>query len=135
MIKGTSEIRVRYGETDRMQYLHHGTYALYYEEARSNLLREFGLSYREIEDQGVIMPVMEMNQKFYKPAVYDELLTVHTFIYEEPKVKFRFDYEIYNSNKELINKGYTILVFADKETGRPIRTPKFFQNFFDKSKL
>ena len=135
MIKGTSKIRVRYGETDRMQYLHHGNYALYYEEARSNLLREFGISYREIEDAGVIMPVIEMNSKFFVPAIYDEILTIHTYIKEEPKVKFRFDYEIFNQKEELVNRGYTILVFVDNKSRKPIRTPIFFQNFFNKTKV
>ena len=132
MLKGTTSLRVRYGETDRMKYLHHGNYALYYEVGRTELLREHGISYRNIEDSGIILPVMEMNSHFYKPAMFDELLTIVTYIKEEPKVKFRFDYEIFNKKNELINKGFTTLVFADKKTGKPIKTPTLFKQLFSK---
>jgi len=133
MLKSYTKIRVRYGETDRMKYLHHGNYALYYEEARSKMLRELGVSYRDIEDFGVIMPVLEMTSRFYIPAKFDELLTIITYIKEPPKVRFKFEYEILNENNELVNTGTTTLVFADSKTGKPIRTPQIFKDlFFDK---
>ena len=132
MIKGETTLRVRYGETDRMNYAYYGNYALYYEVARAELLRTYGMDYSQMEDMGVMMPVMNLHVDFLKPAKYDELLTIVTYIKKAPTVKMLFEYEVFNSQKELINTGYTTLVFIDKESKRPIRAPKFFTNLFIK---
>lgn len=87
MIKGQTEIRVRYGETDRMNYAYYGNYALYYEVGRAELLRSFGMNYSELEDKGIILPVMNLHVDFKKPAVYDELLTITTSVKEKPSFK------------------------------------------------
>ncbi len=130
MITGETTLRVRYGETDRMNYAYYGNYALYYEVARAELLRTYGMDYSQMEDMGVMMPVMNLHVDFLKPAKYDELLTIVTSIKKAPSVKMLFEYEVFNSDKDLINTGYTTLVFIDKETKRPIRAPKFFTDLF-----
>lgn len=130
MIEGTTTIRVRYGETDRMNYAYYGNYALYYEVGRAELLRSYGMDYSELEDKGIILPVMNMHIDYKKPAVYDELLTIKTSVKEKPNVKIRFDYEVFNSKEELLNTGYTTLVFVDKESKRPTKAPQYFLDLF-----
>ena len=91
-----TQIRVRYCETDRMGYLHHGHFIDYFEVGRTELLRSLGLSYREMEDNGVVLPVINLDIRYMAPAYYDELLTVKTFLKEKPLVKLLLGYEIYN---------------------------------------
>ena len=130
MIEGSTTLRVRYGETDRMNYAYYGNYALYYEVARSELLRTYGMSYSQMEEKGVMMPVMDLHINFIKPAVYDEKLTIVTKIKTAPLIKMKFEYEIFNSKDECINTGYTTLVFMDKISKRIIRAPHFFTQLF-----
>lgn len=121
-------IRVRYGETDQMGYVYYGNYAMYYEVGRVESLRQLGLSYRELEEMGVMMPVLENKSKFLAAALYDDHLKVVTTIREKPGVKIRFEYAIFNSGGKLINEGETLLVFVDKKSGRPCRPPQVFQD-------
>ncbi|MCU0418878.1 MAG: acyl-CoA thioesterase [Cyclobacteriaceae bacterium] len=125
----TSEtlIRVRYGETDQMGYVYYGNYAMFYEVGRVESLRQLGLTYKELEDMGVMMPVLENHSKFLAAALYDDLLTVRTTIREKPGVRIRFNYEIFNDQGKLIHQGETHLAFVDKKTGRPCRPPEVFQ--------
>lgn len=120
------KIRVRYAETDQMGYVYYGNYAAFYEEARTAMLRNTGISYKKLEEMGVMLPVSELQCKFIKPAHYDELLTIKTIIKKAPGVSICFDYEVYNEDKELINKGMTQLVFVDKARNRPCRPPAIF---------
>jgi acyl-CoA thioester hydrolase len=126
MITCDLQIRVRYGETDRMGYAYYGYYPLYYEQGRSELMRQFGLSYREMEDSGVLLPVADMHVDYYSPAFYDELITVRTSVIDKPTVKIIFIYEIFNSKNELINKATTTLVFVDGKSRKPCRPPRNF---------
>ena len=121
-------VRVRYGETDQMGYVYYGVYAMYYEVGRVESLRQLGLTYKEIEVMGVIMPVLENKSKYLVPARYDELLTIVTTIKEKPSVKIRFEYEIFNEENKLINQGETLLAFVDKNTNRPCRPPEAMEN-------
>lgn len=121
------QIRVRYGETDQMGYVYYGHYASYYEVARVEALRKLGFRYKEMEEDGIMMPVLENHSKFIKPAPYDELLTVTLTIPDPPSVKIRFLYDIYDESRQLINKGETILAFVNKETGKPCRPPDHLQ--------
>jgi acyl-CoA thioester hydrolase len=125
----TSEtfIRVRYGETDQMGYVYYGNYAMYYEVARVESLRQLGLTYKELEEIGVIMPVLENHSKFIAPGRYDDLLRVVTILREKPGVKIKFEYEIFNENNTLIHQGETLLVFLDQKTNRPCRPPEAMQ--------
>ena len=85
-----------------------------------------------MEDKGVMMPVKDLHVEFLKPAKYDELITIVTLIKKAPSVKMRFEYEVYNEEQELINTGYTTLVFIDRDTKQIIRAPQFFTNLFKK---
>jgi acyl-CoA thioester hydrolase len=117
-------IRVRYGETDQMGYVYYGYYAMYYEVARVESLRQLGLTYKELEDMDVIMPVLENHSKFLAPARYDDLLRIVTTLREKPGVRIRFEYEIFNPANQLIHRGETWLVFLDKKTNKPCRPPR-----------
>jgi acyl-CoA thioester hydrolase len=123
MITFENKLRVRYGETDKMGYVYYGNYPLYYEVGRTELMRHFGFPYYKIEEMGFMLPVKNLNVKYYKPAVYDDLLTIKTIIKELPKAKITFYYEIYNENKELLNQGETTLVFIDENSRKPRRAP------------
>ena len=122
-----THIRVRYGETDQMRYVYYGNYAMYYEVARVESLRQLGLTYKELEAMGVIMPVLENHSEFLAPALYDELLKVVVTIPEKPSVRIRFQYELFNEQGKLIHRGETLLAFVNQKTGRPCRPPEAFQ--------
>ena len=115
-----TQIRVRYCETDRMGYLHHGHFIDYFEVGRTELLRSLGLSYREMEDNGVVLPVINLDIRYMAPAYYDELLTVKTFLKEKPLVKLLLGYEIYNEQGKLLCTGNSTLVFSDAKTRKHI---------------
>lgn len=116
--------RVKYYETDKMQYVHHSNYAKYFETARIEWLRESGISYKNMENEGVMLPVVNLNINFKKPAKYDDLLTVKTAIKQVPDVKIIFTYEVRNQHNELLTTGESTLVFVDMKKNKPIRCPK-----------
>jgi acyl-CoA thioester hydrolase len=124
MFQTEVKIRVRYGETDQMGYVYYGNYATYYEVARVESFRELGLSYKKLEESGVMMPVLELKTKYLQPAKYDDLLTVKVKIAELPRLKIRYEYDIYNEAGTLLNQGETTLVFINMETNRPVRLPE-----------
>ncbi len=124
MYSAETKIRVRYGETDQMGYAYYGYYAFYYEEARTSLIRSLGISYKEMEEAGVLLPVIDLSIKYIAPAYYDELITIKTFIQKLPNVRIEFDYEVYNESSKVINTGSTTLVFVNKLTGKPQRAPE-----------
>jgi acyl-CoA thioester hydrolase len=126
-----TQVRVRYGESDRMGYAYYGYFPLYYEVGRTEMLRNLGLSYKEMEDNGIILPVISLQSNYLSPAFYDDLLTIKTMIKELPSVRIRFDYEIFNEKGEKLNYGETTLVFTDAKTRKPRRPP---ENFLDKIK-
>lgn len=123
-----TKIRVRYSETDRMGYCYYGNYPQYFEVARTEMLRKTGISYKDIEDAGIIMPVSSMEIKYIKPALYDDLLTIKTILNKKPGVKIIFDYEIYNQNNVLLCKANTKLVFVNQKLNKPTLPPDFFMN-------
>lgn len=127
MYTSETHIRVRYGETDQMGYVYYGNYAMYYEVGRVESLRKLGLSYKELEDLGVMLPVLENYSKYLAPARYDDLLRIVTTLREKPGVKIKFEYEIFNESNTLIHKGETILVFIDRKTNKPCRPPEEMQ--------
>lgn len=120
------KLRVRYAETDQMGYVYYGNYAAFYEIARTEMLRNTGMTYRELEEMGVMMPVLEMNTKYMQPAKYDDLLTIKVIIKEKPNVRLKFEYEIYNEAGTLLNLGMTQLVFVDMQRNRPCKAPEVF---------
>ncbi|PIB34446.1 thioesterase [Reichenbachiella sp. 5M10] len=127
MFESTTQVRVRYGETDQMGYVYYGNYAMYYEVGRVESLRSLGLSYKELEDMGVMMPVLEHRSKYIAPGKYDELLTIKVKIPSLPGVRIRFEYEIYNEQDKLINIGETTLVFVDMQSNKPCRMPEVME--------
>src|ERR1043166_1920841 len=126
MLIAETKIRVRYGETDQMGYAYYGNYAQYYEVGRVEAMRGIGMSYREIEEQGILLPVYTFSIKYLKPALYDDELTIKTTIPEIPKARIRFEYKCYNAAGDLLNEGETTLVFIDKATKRPCGAPSYF---------
>ena len=121
-----TKLRVRYGETDQMGYVYYGNYPLYYEVARTEMIRKLGWPYKKIEENGIMLPVLSLNVKYIKPAFYDDELTIKTIIRKLPSARIEFEYEVYNENNELINKGETSLVFVDMKTMKPTVAPKGF---------
>ena len=130
MITSESTLRVRYGETDRMGYAYYGYYPFYYEVGRTDLLRSFGVTYKQLEEQGILLPVTTLQVKYMIPAQYDDILTIKTFVKELPSVRIHFSYEIFNSENVLINKGETTLVFMESKTRKPIKCPEFLLQKF-----
>lgn len=127
MYTSETHVRVRYGETDQMGYVYYGIYAMYYEVGRVESLRQLGLTYKELEEMGVMMPVLENKSKYILPALYDDLLKIVTTIRVKPSVKITFEYEIFNGQDKLIHQGETLLAFVQKNNGRPCRPPEVFQ--------
>jgi acyl-CoA thioester hydrolase len=131
MYVSETQIRVRYGETDQMGYLYYGNYALYYEVGRVELLRSLGLTYKEMEETyGVMMPVMSLQMRFVRPALYDELLTVRTTIRHMPTEAITFYVEILNEKKKLVNGGSVKLCFVDMKTNKTIPPPQYLAEKF-----
>ena len=128
MCQSTTKVRVRYAETDQMGYCYYGNYAEYYEVARVEALRSLGISYKNLEAQGYLLPVSDFSIKYILPAFYDEELSVKCIIYELTNFKIKFKYEIHNTNGDLLNFGSTTLVFVDKETKKPVNCPDFLNN-------
>lgn len=126
MLIAETTLRVRYGETDRMGYAYYGNYAQYYEVARVEALRKIGFSYKEMEDRGILLPVLDFNIHYNKPAFYDDEIRIVTTIKELPGVKFHFHYECFNAQDELLNTGLVTLVFVDKARNRPCPPPDWF---------
>lgn len=116
--------RVRYGETDQMGVVYHGNYAQYLEMGRVELFREYGVSYKEMENNGIMLPVISLQVVYKKPALYDDLITVRTILKKIPSVKIEFDFEIYNEARELLAEANVVLVFMDMKRNRPVRCPK-----------
>jgi len=117
--------RVRYGETDQMGVVYHGNYPQYLEMGRVEWLRVLGISYKEMEKSGIILPVISLNINYKKSAVYDDLLTVRTILLKRPLVRIAFDYEIYNEGGELLAEANTVLAFMDAEKNKPIKCPDY----------
>ena len=123
MIKGNYKIRIRYADTDQMGYVYYGRYANFYEIARVELFRSLGFSYKDLEDNGVGMPVIEMKSKFLLPIKYDEEIKIITYIKKIPNSKITFTYKLFNSEDLIVNEAETILTFIDLKKMKPIRIP------------
>jgi acyl-CoA thioester hydrolase len=122
----TTSLRVRYGETDQMGYCYYGNYAQYFEVGRVEALRSVGMSYKKMEESGVMLPVSEFNVRYFAPAYYDDLLLITTKIVGLNGSRLFFEYEIQNEVGKVISIATTTLVFVKKETMRPIAPPDDF---------
>ena len=126
MFSTTFQKRVRYGETDQMGYLYYGNYAQYYEIGRAEMIRELGMTYADMEAvHGVLMPVMSLNQRFVRPARYDELMTIKTTLRHFPDNFISFHHEIFNEKNKLVNGGSVKLCFLDAKTSKSIPAPEY----------
>jgi len=132
MISSTIQIRVRYAETDQMSYVYHGNYAQYLEMGRIEWLRNIGISYKKMEESGIMLPVINLNINYIKSAKYDDLLTLKTMLVKTPSVKINFKYEIYNEQNELLTTANTTLVFINMKTNKPTRPPKYLLEKLEK---
>lgn len=125
MFKSITQVRVRYGETDRMGYVYYGNYPLYYEVGRVEALRSLGLSYQKMEDDLLVfMPVMSLQVKYVRPCFYDELLNLETSIPHLPGDTIQFNTDIIKSDGKLANRGLVTLCFVDKNTNKRVPVPK-----------
>jgi acyl-CoA thioester hydrolase len=116
-------IKVRYDEVDRMGFVYHGNYAKYYHISRTELLRSIDINDKSLEEQGIIMPVTEMNVKYIKPVFYDDMISVETTLDEITGLKLNFSHLVFNADNEIINKAKSTLVFVNAITRRVIRVP------------
>jgi len=120
-----TKIRVRYGETDQMGVVYHGNYPSYLEVARIEWLRSFGISYKQMEADGVMLPVVSLSLNYKKSACYDDEICVKTELVRMPTATIEFNYEITNQDGEILTNGTTVLAFINMKTNRPTRCPKF----------
>lgn len=119
------QIRVRYGETDQMGVVYHGNYALYLEMGRIEWLRKLGISYKKMEESGVMLPVISLTINYKKSASYDDVIHVKTKLKKIPTAKIEFDYEITDEKGDILTTASTTLVFIDMKTNKPTRAPKY----------
>jgi acyl-CoA thioester hydrolase len=117
-------VRVRYAETDKMGYCYYGNYASFLEIGRVESLRSLGISYKSLEDNGIMLPVSEFQIKYFSPAYYDDMLLIETKITAIKGVRIYFDYFIYNDNQKLVASAMTSLVFIDGISKKPVPPPK-----------
>ncbi|MFD1315787.1 acyl-CoA thioesterase [Namhaeicola litoreus] len=125
MLNHKTKIRVRYGETDQMGYVYYGNYAQYLEVGRVEWLRNLGVSYKSLEESGIMLPVLEMKIRYFNPAKYDDLLTIETILTKIPSAKIEFDFNVYNENEQLLSRATVQLVFVDMKKNRPTKAPSF----------
>lgn len=117
-------LRPRYGEVDQMGYVYHANYVSYCHQARTELLRQFGIDDRKLEADNIMLPVISMDLRYLKPAKYDELLTIKTRILEMPVTRFNFEFEIRNESDEILCTASSTVVFVDSRTRKPMKVPK-----------
>jgi acyl-CoA thioester hydrolase len=123
--KHSTKVRVRYSETDQMGVVYHGNYAQFFEIGRTEWLRSLGVTYKDMEIKGIMLPVISLQCNFIKSALYDDVLTIETIIKKKPMVKIEFDYVIKNQHGHLICKGSSVLAFIDMKTMKPTRCPEY----------
>ncbi len=129
MLIHSTEIRVRYADTDQMQFIYNGKYLEYFEVGRTEMLREIGLPYSVIEREGYQLPVLEAHIKYHQAAYYDDVLIIKSILKEYPALKIHIDYEVLRKGtNDLIADGFTLHVFIKNETKKVTRPPGIFIN-------
>ena len=126
----TVEVRVRYAETDQMSFVHHSNYLKYFELARLEWLSFLGISYSQLEESGVLMPVVRASAEYIKPLFFDESFKITVYLIDPPKATLKFQYVVVNSKNITVCKGETVLAFLSKKTMRPTRCPKILNEKF-----
>jgi len=128
MIEDEILLRPRYGEVDKMGYVYHANYTSYCHQARTELLRKFGLNDKLLEDKNIMMPVISFNIEYKRPAHYDEQIKIKTIIKEIPKVRFTFEFIITNMENKVVCKANSTVVFVNSDKRNPIIVPDFIVN-------
>jgi len=124
MFSFDTHVRVRYADTDQMQVVYHAKFIEYFEVGRTDSMRSLGITYKDVEQSGIIMPVVSLDCKFIKPALYDDLLTIRTSLLQLPKDhKIEFHQEVYNEKEQLLCKGKVVLYFMEKITFQKTEMP------------
>jgi acyl-CoA thioester hydrolase len=127
LVRYVYSLRSRYGETDKMGYVYYGRYLEYFEVARTEMIRQAGFSYRELEESGVMLPVIHSEIFYKEPVFYDQLMDIHVLVYELPSVRLKTWYEIRTENGTRLNTlGSVTLCFTSMQTRRPVRAPQLF---------
>lgn len=126
-----TKIRVRYNETDRMGYLHHSVYVAYFEVARTEMMRNMGITYKEMEDSGILLPVYALDISFKQPAFYDDVLTIKSMLTKIPVTKLIIEYEVINPDRQVICTATSTNAFVSAIRRKPVRAPEEFLKKFD----
>jgi acyl-CoA thioester hydrolase len=131
MTSGEIKIRVRYAETDRMGLVHHANYLVYFEQARTELLRTAGATYKDMEDRGYLLVLTKVEVRYRRPARYDDLLTIRTFVERVTSVRIDHRYEVLCEGL-LVAEGSSTLACVDRD-GRPQALPDFLRGDVDRA--
>jgi len=127
MLSNKTDIRVRYADTDKMQFVYNGKYLEYFEVGRTELLRKTGLAYSELEKAGYQLPLIETGIQYKKPAVYDDILEIEAIVTELYSAKVHIDYVVRRKNSgEVLATGFTDHLFIREDTKKPTRPPKIY---------
>ncbi len=130
MVKNTTTVRIRYADTDQMRFVYNGKYLEFFEVGRTELIRELGMSYKQFEESGFLLPVYDAYIRYHSPAFYDEVLEIESILATKPMAKLKIEYTIRVGDR-LIASGYTQHAFVSTKTGRPVRAPELFNKLFD----
>lgn len=130
-MKSKTVITVRYGETDMMGIVHHSIYALYYEQARVDFIEHFGVTYKQLEENGLMLPLISLECNYKKALRFADKITVETSVEEINPIKIKFRYDLYNSENELVNYGFTEHCFVDNITFKPFNGKKRFPDIYE----
>lgn len=131
-MKSKTYITARYGETDMMGVVHHSVYALYYEQARVDFIKQFGVTYLQLEQEGLMLPLINLGCSYKSPVRFADEIVVETTVAEIKNAKIKFAYNIYNSDNQLVNCGFTEHGFVDSTTFKPINAKKKFPEIYQK---
>jgi acyl-CoA thioester hydrolase len=131
MIRSKSSVTVRYAETDMMGIVYHANYLPWFEVGRTTLLKEIGVPYRRLEEEGFRLPVLEIAAKYVRPALYDDTLEILTTLTERPAIRIRLEYEV-RRGEELLATGSSLHAFVDRQ-GRPVRPPAWAADLITKA--
>ncbi|MFQ3785273.1 thioesterase family protein [Staphylococcus saprophyticus] len=129
MIYSMTQIEARYSETDQMGVIYHGNYPTWFEVARTDYISKLGFSYKDMEDSGIISPVIDLDIKYIKSIFYPEKVTIKTWVERYSRLRSIYKYEIYNEAGELATTGSTALTCIKKEDFKPIRLDKYFSEW------
>jgi len=131
MVKFVTTVRIRYADTDQMKFVYNGKYLEFFEVGRTELIRDMGMSYKQMEEAGFMLPLYDTYIRFHSPAYYDEIIEIESSMSSKPLAKLKIDYTI-RVGERLIATGYTQHAFVSVATGKPVRSPELFNKLIDK---